>query len=468
MFSRRITLIAVCLGTAMLMLDIAIVNTALSRIAGSLHSGISGVQWVVDAYTLGLAATVLIAGSLADRLGRRRGLLAGVALFTVSSLACATATSMAALDLSRAVQGLGAAAMFATSLAVLGEAFSDPAERARAFAAYGATIGGSFAVGPLVGGLLTSSLGWRAIFFVNLPVGVATMLLVAHGVRESLDPRPRRLDLPGQITLSAGLFLLVLALLRGSQSGWTAPAILAELSAGLALLAVFVIVEHVRADAMMPLHLFRNPSFTGAQVAAFCISGSFFAILFYTTLYLQAVRHMSPVGTGLVYLPTSLLVFVVSGAYAQLAGRVPPRAVISAGLSLVAIGLAACLAAGPRSSWTVLMPGMVLAAIGTGLLNPALSAVALGEAPAEQIGLAAGVNDVFRNLGIAVGVAGLGTLIPTMSLLQGNAAGYVTGFHHALIVAAVLAAIGAAASHRLIRTSTSAPAQDPLVAELAG
>lgn len=468
MFSRRITLTAVCVATAMLMLDIAVVNTALPSIARSLHSGIAGVQWVVDAYTLALAATVLIAGSLADRLGRRRGLLAGVALFTLSSLACATAGSIAVLDVSRAVQGLGAAAMFASSLAVLGDAFEEPSERAKAFAAYGATIGGAFAIGPLVGGLLTSGPGWRAIFFVNLPLGLVTAGLIGRGVRESLDPRPRRLDLPGQATLSGGLFLLVLALLRGSTAGWSAPAILAELSAGTALLVTFLLIEHTRAEAMMPLGLFRNSSFSGAQVVAFTISGSFFAIFFYATLYLQVVRHMTPIQTGLFYLPTSTLMFFVSGASAQLAGRFPARVLISAGLGLIAGGMAACLAAGTKSSWIALMPGIVLAALGTGLVNPALSAVALGAAPPDQSGLAAGVNDAFRYLGIAVGVAALGTLIPTRLLFHGGTAGYVTGFHHALLVAGALAAIGAVASYRLIRPPVAVPAEAPLVAELAG
>ena len=465
MFSRRITLTAVCLATAMLMLDIAVVNTALPRIARSLHSDVSGIQWVVDAYTLVLAATVLIAGSLSDRLGRRRGLLAGLGLFTAASVACATANSIALLDVARAIQGLGAAAMFATSLAVLGEAFTEPAERARGFAAYGATVGGSFAVGPLVGGLLTSHPGWRAIFFVNIPLGLVTTALVALGVRESLDPRPRRLDLPGQTTLSAGLLLLVLALLRGGQTGWASPTILAELSGAAGLLVTFVTIEWRRPEPMLPLGMFRNPSFTGAQVAAFCISGSFFAVMFYMTVYLQLFLHLSPIRAGLVYLPVSMLVFLVSGASAQLAARVPARVLVAGGLALVSAGLATCVIAGERSSWAALMPGLLLAALGTGLFNPALSAVALGEAPFEQSGLAAGVNDGFRQLGVAVGVAGLGTLIPTASLLGGHPGGFVVGFHRALVVSAALAGTGAVASWRLIRTRPASAGSLPGVGQ---
>ncbi len=452
MFNRRTTLAAVCLATAMLMLDIAVVNTALTRIARSLHTGVSGVQWVVDAYTLALAATVLTAGSLSDRFGRRRALLAGLGLFTVASAVCATSQSIAALDAARALQGIGAAAMFATSLAILADAFEEPAARSRAFAAYGATIGGCFALGPVVGGALTSGLGWRSIFYLNLPLGILCAALTVSGVRESRDPRPRRVDVHGQATLCAGLFLLVLALVRGNTDGWSSAGIVAELIAAAVLLASFVVIEQRKKQPMMPLGLFANRAFTGAQVAAFAISASFFAMFFYATIYLQAVLHMSPIAAGLVYLPASFVMFGVSGASAQLLGRISHRAMISGGLALVATGLALCLVAGVHTSWLVLLPGLLVAGVGTGLFNPALSAVALGEAPPELSGLAAGINDSFRNIGIALGVAALGALVPSRSLLNGgDPARFVSGFHQAVVASAVLAAAGAVASFALIR-----------------
>lgn len=460
MFNRRTTLSAVCLATAMLMLDIAVVNTALPRIARDLHTGLSGVQWVVDAYTLALAAVVLTAGSLSDRFGRKRGLLAGLGVFTLASGACAMSSSITALDVARAIQGLGAAAMFATSLAVLADAFTEPGARARAFAAYGATIGGCFAIGPLIGGLLTGGLGWRAIFYLNLPLGLLCAALVVSGVRESRDPNPRRVDLPGQATLCAGLFVLVLALLRGNTQGWASAAIVGELMAAAVLLAGFVIIERRRLEPMMPFGLLANRAFTGAQVAAFAISASFFAMFFYATIYLQGVRHMSPVGAGLVYLPSSLLLFAVSGASHQLLGRVSHRTMISAGLALVSAGLATCLLAGTHSPWIALLPGLILASVGTGLFNPAVSAVALGEAPPQLGGLAAGINDSFRNIGIAVGVAALGALIPGQSVLAGgDPARFVAGFHHALTASALLAGLGAVTSRWLIDRGGEAPAQ---------
>ena len=215
--TQRWTLAVVCAATAMLMLDIAVVNTALSAIAADLDTGLSGLQWVVDAYTLPLAATVITAGALADRFGRRRLFCIGLGIFTATSLLCAAAQSITMLNTARAAQGVGAAVMFAVSLAVLSNAFPRMEERIKALAAYGATMGGSFAVGPLVGGALTSGLDWRWIFLINLPLGLLCLWIVRRFVAESMDPRAPRVDRPGLVTLTGGLFLLVFALLRGND-----------------------------------------------------------------------------------------------------------------------------------------------------------------------------------------------------------------------------------------------------------
>jgi EmrB/QacA subfamily drug resistance transporter len=435
----------------MLMLDIAVVNTALSRIAEDLDAGLSGLQWVVDAYTLALAATVLTFGSLADRFGRRRLFIAGLALFTAASAACAAATSIEVLVGARAVQGTGAAVMFAVSLAILADAFPGAKERAGALAAYGATIGASFAVGPLVGGALTSGIDWQWIFLVNIPLGLACLWITRAYVRESRDPQARRVDVPGQVVLGAGLFLLVFALLRGNEEGWGSAMIVGGLGAAAVLLAAFVAIERRLAEPMLPLGLFRNPSFAGAQVAALAISASFFAIFLYVTLYLQQVLGLSAIEAGLVYLPATIVIFLVSGATSTLGERVSARVMISVGLALVSVGMGLMTLGGVDSSWTALMPGFLVAAVGTGLFNPAVVAVALGSAPAEQSGLAAGVNDTFRQAGIAVGVAGLGALVPADAALGGSAAEFVSGLHDAYWVGAALALAGAIAAAVLIR-----------------
>ena len=451
MFSRRGTLAVVCLATAMLMLDIAVVNTALPKIASSLDAGISGLQWVVDAYTVALAAVVLTSGSIADRLGRRRVFAFGLVLFTAASLLCGMAGSIEMLDGARAVQGIGGAILFATSLSLLADAFPEWKERSKALAVYGATIGASFAVGPAVGGAITSYLGWRWVFYVNVPVGIAAIVATYRWVRESRDPNARRIDWAGQTALIGGLFLLVLALLRGNEEGWGSTVIVAELTAAALLVAAFVAIEWRVKEPMLPLGLFRIKEFSGAQVAAFSISASFFAIFLYMTLYLQQILGLSPIKAGLVYLPCTVLIFFVSAASASLLEKVSAGTLITAGLALVAVGLGLGLLATATSSWAMLLPALMVGGLGTGLFNPAVSAVALGSAPQEMSGLAAGVNDTFRQAGIAVGVALFGALIPGSAALgQGSAESFVSGMHTALIVGGVLAAIGAIACVNLI------------------
>jgi EmrB/QacA subfamily drug resistance transporter len=465
MFSRRGTLAVVCLATAMLMLDIAVVNTALPKIASSLDAGISGLQWVVDAYTVALAAVVLTSGSIADRFGRRRLFVRGLVLFTGASLWCATAGSIELLDAARAVQGVGGAILFATSLSLLADSFPDWNDRSKALAVYGATIGASFAVGPAVGGTLTSYLGWRWVFYVNVPVGIAAIAATYRWVRESRDPNARRVDWPGQIALIGGLFLFVLALLRGNEQGWGSTAIVAELVGAASLLAAFVVIEARVKEPMLPLGLFRNKEFTGAQVAVFAISASYFSIFLYTTLYLQQILGLSPIEAGLVYLPATMLIFLVSGASSALLKKVSAGAMISVGLLFVSIGLALGLLATATSSWVMLVPSLLIGGLGTGLFNPAGAAVALGSVPPDQSGLAAGVNDTFRQSGIAVGVALFGALIPGAAALgQGSAQSFVDGMHTALIVGAVMAAIGAVAAAKLLTVRRARAKVDQLPA----
>jgi EmrB/QacA subfamily drug resistance transporter len=460
--NRVLTIVVACLATAMLMLDISVINTALSSIAHGLDTGLGGLQWVVDAYTIPLAATVLTAGAIADRLGRRRLFLLGLAIFTASSALCGTASGIGVLVGARAIQGLGASMMFATALALISQVTPDREGRVNALAAYGAAIGASFALGPFIGGTLTDVFGWRAIFLINVPIGVVVMWITYRWVAEGRDPTPRRIDLPGQITLIGGLFLLVLALLRGNEDGWGSAGIIAALVGAAVLLTAFVLVEERSREPMLPLRLLAQRRFAGPQVAVFAIAASFFAVFLYLTLYLQTVLGLSPIQTGLVYLPGTFLVFIVSGMTAQFGAKYSPAKIASLGLALVAVGLAGMLIIGVDSSWAALLPGLLVTSLGTGLFNPTGSALALNALPDEQSGLAAGANDTFRQAGVAVGIAALGTLLPAGAALGGNLQAYVDGLHHALIASAVLAGAGAVATAWLL-----IPAGSPTEAEAA-
>jgi EmrB/QacA subfamily drug resistance transporter len=434
----------------MLMLDISVINTALSDIADGLDTGLSGLQWVVDAYTIPLAATVLTAGAIADRFGRRRLFIYGLTIFTVSSALCGAAPSIEVLVGARAIQGLGASMMFATALALISQVTPRREDRVRALAAVGAAIGGSFALGPFIGGGLTELFGWPAIFLVNVPIGGAVLWIAFRHVAEGRDPTPRRVDIPGQLTLIGGLFLLVLALLRGNDEGWGSTGIVAALAGAAALLIAFVIVEERSREPMLPLNLLRDRRFAGPQVAVFGIAATFFAIFLYVTLYLQTVLGMSPIETGLVYLPGTFLVFVISGMTAQIGARFSAAKLASAGLGFVAAGLALMLFTGVDSSWTALLPGLLVASIGTGLFNPTASELALNALPDTQSGLAAGSNDTFRQTAVAVGIAALGTLVPADAALGGDLQSYVDGLHTAMIVSAVVAAVCAVATAWLL------------------
>ena len=408
------TLIAVCVATFMLLLDITVVNTALPSIRRDLHSSFTDLQWVIDAYALTLAAFVLTSGSLADRLGRKRVFVIGVGIFTVASLLCGLAGSPTVLNLARALQGVGGAVMFAVSLALLAQEWRGP-ERATATAIYGATIGVAVALGPLVGGALTQAIGWQSIFFLNIPVGIAAIAVTVLKIAESRDETARGVDWGGTVTFSAANALLVLALLRGNDEGWTSGVILGLLAAAIVLFAAFVAIELRVAQPMLPLNLFRSHAFTGAQITAFALSGSMFALFLYITLYMQEIEHLSPLQAGLRYLPFTVGSFFVAGGTASLEGKVPPRVLLASGLAITGVGLALMSGAQPNDSWTVLLPGFIVGGLGVGLVNPVLANVALSTVPERMSGVASGINDTFRQVAIASGTAGLGALFLALS-----------------------------------------------------
>jgi EmrB/QacA subfamily drug resistance transporter len=404
------TLIAVSVATFMLLLDITVVNVALPSIREDLGASFTDLQWVVDAYALTLAALVLTAGSLADRLGRRRLFAVGLAIFSLASLLCALAPDPTFLNLARALQGVGGAVMFAVSLALVAQEFPAGRERGTAMGIYGATIGVAVAIGPLVGGALTDSLGWESVFYLNVPVGVAAIAVTYLKLRESRDPGATRVDWAGVATFSGALFMLVLALVRGNDEGWGSTLIVSLFSGAGALLAAFIAIERRVAEPMLPLGLFKLPSFTGVQLAAFAISGSAFALFLYLTLYLQSYLGYSPFEAGLRYLPITVASFIAAPIAGALLSRVPARVMLSVGLGLAGVGLLLMSGIEAGSEWTTLLGGFLVLGAGTGLLNPVIADVAVSVVPKEKSGMAAGINDTFRQVGVAVGIAVWGAI----------------------------------------------------------
>ena len=418
------TLGAVCVATFMLLLDITVVNTALPAIQQDLGGSFTDLQWVIDAYALSLAALVLTAGSLADRLGRRRVFAIGLAIFSVASLLCALAPDPTFLNLARGLQGIGGAVMFAVSLALVAQEFPSGPERGMAMGIYGATIGIAVAIGPLVGGLLTDGFGWQSVFLINVPIGLAAVAVTYWKLAESRDPNATRIDWGGLLAFSSALFVLVLALVRGNDEGWGSALIVSLFAAAAVLMAAFVAIERRVAEPMLPLSLFRRRAFTGVQLAAFAVSGSMFALFLYLTLYLQSFLGYSPIDAGLRYLPITVASFIVAPLAGIALAKVQARYLMSAGLALTGVGLLLM-----HSEWTALLVGFIVSGVGVGLLNPVIADVALSVVPKERSGMAAGINDTFRQVGIAVGIAAWGAIFlgAGASKVQEVAGGSVSG-----------------------------------------
>jgi EmrB/QacA subfamily drug resistance transporter len=404
------TLIAVCTGVFMLLLDVTIVNVALPQIEIAFKASLSDLQWVIDAYALTLAALLLTAGSIADLAGRRRVFAIGIVIFTLGSALCGVAQSSVFLSLSRALQGVGGAIMFATALALLAQAFP-PRERGVAFGVFGAVTGVAVAVGPVLGGAITSGLSWRWIFFVNVPIGVGALAVTLTRVDESRLPGAPRPDVPGFLTFSLALAGLVFGLIRSQAEGWGSFQVLGSLVAAAALLVAFVVIELRVRRPMLDLKLLRVPTFNGGLVAAFAVSASIFAMFTYLVIYLQELMGYSAMAAGLRFLPLTGGIFLVAGIAGRLTTKVPIRLLIGGGFAFVVAGLLLMRGLTASDSWTHFLPGFILAGIGVGFVNVPLASTAVGVVAPERAGMASGINATARQVGIATGVAALGTIL---------------------------------------------------------
>jgi EmrB/QacA subfamily drug resistance transporter len=451
------TLAAVCTGVFMLLLDVTIVNVALPDIQRAFGASLSDLQWVIDAYALTLAALLLTAGSIADLKGRRLVFAVGIAIFTLGSLLCGIASDATFLSLARAGQGVGGAIMFATSLALIAQAFQGR-ERGTAFGVFGAVTGVAVAVGPVLGGAITSGLSWRWIFFVNIPIGIGALAVTLTRVSESRDPNAKRPDWIGFLTFSTGLAALVFGLIRSNVDGWSSTTVVASLAGSIVLLGAFVAVELLQRAPMFDFRLLRVPTFDGGLAAAFAISASLFSLLTYLVLYMQTVLGLSALQAGVRFLPLTLAIFLTAGIAGRLSARVSTRLLIAPGFVLIGVGLLLMRGLTPASDWTHLLPGMIVAGIGAGLVNVPLASTAVGVVDPSRAGMASGINSTFRQIGIATGVAALGAIFAahlpggTGGLATPAAAGgVVDGLNEILLLGSIIALAAAVVTFALIR-----------------
>ncbi|TQM30466.1 MFS transporter [Nocardia bhagyanarayanae] len=402
------TLVVVALATFMLMLDLTVVNVALPDIREAFDSTFSALQWILDAYALGLAAVLLAAGSLADRIGRKRVFDAGLVIFVLSSLACGLAPNDFVLIVARLVQGLGGAILFAVGPALLGHEFRGK-DRGMAFGVFGGVAGLAIAFGPLIGGALTETAGWRWIFLINVPVTIAALAVGYLKMRESRSDTPPPVDWLGMVTFSAGLFFLVLGFMRGEQDGWTSGRIIGCFALALVLLAVFTWLQISRpSHAMFDLTLFRNRTFNGLSVVTALCALSVMPALFLLISYVQNLLGYSAFASGVRFLPLTLLLFVAAAIAGSMVAKLPPSILVGASQLLIAAGLIAVLLVEPGSSWTALIPGMVLIGLGMGVFNPPRAAFSIAVTSPDKAGMASGVNETFQQAGLAIGIAAVG------------------------------------------------------------
>ncbi|MHB1614562.1 MAG: MFS transporter [Actinomycetes bacterium] len=461
---RRWTLIAVALATFMAYLDNNIVNVALPAIQRELHLSVAGLEWVVSGYILVFAGLLLAGGRLADAFGRRRLFLTGLAIFTGASLAAGLAGNVDLLVASRALQGLGAALVIPTTLAVVSATFTDARERNAAVGAVSAAGALALALGPLLGGLISQHLSWGWIFFVNVPVGAVTVALGAWAIPESREAATRRLDLPGLAASAAALFTLTYALIEGSRLGWTSPIIIGSFAAAALASLGFVLVEAHTADPMVAVALFRARVFAGGSISLMMWAFGLFGIYFFTSLYLQDVLGFSPTKAGLAFVPMALLMAIGAIASERVARAAGAHRSVGVAMVLMAAGIASVSLLGKSTSFLDLMPSFAAIGIGGGLTTPLIATV-LNVMPPEQAGVASGIFNAAREAAGLLGITVIGAILTARQGLQlrhGHTAtgAFLSGYQIGLLVAAVLVAAGGLAAWMALR-QTHRPQLDP-------
>jgi EmrB/QacA subfamily drug resistance transporter len=447
-----LVLIATSLAVLLAQIDTSVVNLALKSIAADLHSGVSAMQWVIDAYNLAYAALLLTGGTLGDLYGRRRIFVIGIALFAAGTLICALAPSANLLILGRVVSGLGAAFALPMSLVLLAIVYPDKQERAHALGIWASCNGLAFIVGPTLGGWLVASIGWRSIFYLALPLCALAVTLTYRAVAESADPRGRHLDLPGQALAVAGLGGLAFAAIEGSHWGWASPVILSIVGGALTSLVLLVWVEARTEGPLLPLEFFRKPVFSAALAVAGLMTFGMYALLFLMPLYFQTVRGATPLGAGLALLPMSVSFVIVSQLVGYLTNALGPRIVMTAGMACMGVGALFLAAIGETTGMVAIGLALLIVGIGLGLNTAPVNGVAVAAVPPARSGTASGLLNTGRMIGATLGVAVLGSVFAAFAGQDAASGGdFLAGVHAAMSVGGAGELLGAVIAFAYVR-----------------
>jgi len=442
-------LVAICVGYFMVILDTMVVNVALPALSKSLHTSTSGLQWIVDAYSLVFGALLLSAGAIGDRRGAKAVFQVGMALFAISSLACGLAPTTGLLVAARCAQGLGAALAVPASLSLLQAAYPDQATRRRAFGIWGAVAGIAAGAGPVMGGALVSGFGWRSVFFVNVPIGVAGLALAAR-VLPSPPRRPHGTDIAGQLVGVACLAGLTVALIEAGASGWASPLVAGGLITSVVAGAAFIVIEHRVGDPMLAMGLFSSPTFSSATTVGLLINLGFYGELFVMSLYLQELRGFSPLRAGVALTPELAMAVIGSAVSGRVMARSGPRLPMLVGLVVGGAGLASLGVAGVHSSYWLLVVPFMAAGLGMSLVMPAATAAVMEAAPSERGGIASGTLNAARQVGGVIGVALLGTLVASRGT-------FIVGLRTSMAIAGGVFVLGALLTARWSKSTGATP-----------
>jgi len=465
------TLAAVAFGLFMIMLDNTVVNVALPSIERDLHVSIASLEWIVTAYALTFAALLITGGKLGDLFGRRRIFIVGITIFTLSSLACGLAPSAGFLIGARAVQGVGAALMNPASLSIITATFP-PRERGQAIGIWAGVSAMALAIGPLIGGLIVDNINWNWIFFINVPVGVAGVIVSQLVIKESKDTsHEQSVDVPGLVTSSAGLFALTYALIEGNAHGWSSPEIVGLFAAAAALLVAFVLLERYQRLPMLDLSLFKSGTFTGANLVAMLVSLGMFGVFFFVSLYIQNILGWTPTQAGASFLPMTVLIILVAPMAGKASDRIGSRWLMGAGMTLLSISLLLYQRVGLHSTFWTLLPAMLLGGVGMALTMSPMTAAAMSSVPVDKAGVGSGVLNSFRQLGGSLGIALMGAILASYVTASPRspegAQQFVDGLHASLLVAAAITFAAAIVAVVLVRSAPKRADERSALAEVA-